>query len=71
MQQITTAAGRIKSIKNFCNKLASTHNLDACGLRAHASDIVSILQITISSDEQNFLQTIERQNTLNNKIGQS
>ena len=71
MQQITTAAGQIKYIKDFCNELALTHNLDTCGLRTYASDIVSILQTTISSDKQNFLQTIKRQNTLNNKIGQS
>lgn len=62
MQQIATAAGRIKFIKDFCNKLAHTYNLANCSLRLHASDIVSILQTTISSNKQD-LQPIEGQNT--------
>lgn len=62
MQQIATAADRIKFIKDFCNKLAHTYNLANCSLRLHASDIVSILQTTISSDKQD-LQPIEGQNT--------
>lgn len=71
MQRIATAAVRIKSVEDLRNELGPTHNLATGSLRAHASDIVSILQITIFSDEQESLQPIEGQNTQNDEIDQN
>lgn len=71
MQRIATAAVRIKSVEDLRKELYPTHMLATGSLRAHASDIVSILQTTISSDEQESSQPIDGQNMQNNEIVQS
>lgn len=43
MQRIATAAVQIKSVENFCDELGPTHNFAIDSLKAHASDIVSIV----------------------------
>ena len=43
MQRIATAAVQIKSVENFYDELGPTHNFATDSLRAHASDIVSIV----------------------------
>lgn len=67
MQQITTAIVQIKSVEDLCNKLDPTHNLVTSSLRAHASDIISIVQTAIEP-KYPTRQSSQNANTKQNQV---